>query len=117
MLRLFRAVINSCRGFRAAVRSEEAFRQELVVLAVAVPVAFFLAQESWKRLALIGSLIVLLVVELLNTAIEKLADRVSREQEIHIGKVKDMSSAAVGLTILLAAVTWVLALAEWLGFM
>ncbi len=117
MLRLLSAVINSCRGFRAAVRSEEAFRQELVVLAVAVPVAFFLTQESWKRLALIGSLVVLLVVELLNTAIEKLADRVSREQEIHIGKVKDMGSAAVGLTILLAAVTWFLAFVEWLRLM
>ena len=114
MLRLFRAVINSCRGFHAAVRSEEAFRQELVVLAVAVPAAFLIAQESWKRLALIGSLLLLLVIELLNTAIEKLADRVSRENDIHIGKIKDMSSAAVGLTILLAALVWFLAFAEWL---
>jgi diacylglycerol kinase (ATP) len=114
MLRLFRAVINSCRGFRAAFQSEEALRQELVVLAVAVPAAFLLAQDSWKRLALIGSLVILLVVELLNTAIEKLADRVSRENDLQIGEVKDMGSAAVGLGILIAAVVWLLAFAEWL---
>jgi diacylglycerol kinase (ATP) len=114
MHRLLRAVINSCRGLRAAFRSEEAFRQELVVLAVAVPAAFLLAQESWKRLALIGSLLLLLVIELLNTAIEKLADRVSRENDLQIGEVKDMGSAAVGLGIMLAAVVWLLAFAEWL---
>lgn len=84
------------------------------MLALAVPAAFLIAQEPWKRFALIGSLILLLVVELLNTAIEKLADRVSRENDLQIGEVKDMGSAAVGLGILLAAVVWLLAFAEWL---
>jgi diacylglycerol kinase (ATP) len=115
MHQIFRAFINSCRGFRAAVRTEEAIRQELLVLAVALRAAFVLAQDAWKRLALVGVLLLLLVVELLNTAIEKLADRVSPEDDLLIGRVKDMSSAAVGLAILLAAVIWAVAFAEWLG--
>lgn len=115
MHRLFRAFINSCRGFRAAARTEEAIRQELLVLAVALPAAFVLAQDAWKRLALVGVLLLLLVVELLNTAIEKLADRVSPEDDLLIGRIKDMSSAAVGLAILLAAIIWIATFAEWLG--
>ena len=115
MYRLFHAFINSCRGLRAAARTEEAIRQELLVLAIALPAAFVLAQDAWKRLALVGVLLLLLVVELLNTAIEKLADRVSPEDDLLIGRVKDMSSAAVGLAILLAAVIWAVAFAEWLG--
>jgi diacylglycerol kinase (ATP) len=62
-----------------------------------------------------GVLLLLLVVELLNTAIEKLADRISPEDDLLIGRVKDMSSAAVGLAILLAAIIWIAAFAEWLG--
>jgi len=117
MHRLFRAVVNSCRGFRAAMRTDQALRQELVVLVVAVPAAFLLAAEPWKRLLLIGVIVVLLAIELLNTAIEKLADRVSRESDIDIGTVKDIGSAAVGLGILLAGLTWLVALAEWLEFL
>jgi diacylglycerol kinase (ATP) len=85
------------------------------VLAVALPAAFVLAQDAWKRLALVGVLLLLLVVELLNTAIEKLADRISPEDDLLIGRVKDMSSAAVGLAILLAAIIWIATFAEWLG--
>jgi diacylglycerol kinase (ATP) len=58
-----------------------------------------------------------LVVELLNTAVEKLADRVSRESDSEIGRVKDMGSAAVGLSLLLAGIVWVLALAEFFGLL
>jgi acetylornithine/N-succinyldiaminopimelate aminotransferase len=75
MERLLRATINTWHGLRAAARSEEAFRQELVALVLAVPLAFLLAEETWKRLALVGVVVFVLVVELLNTAIEKLADR------------------------------------------
>jgi diacylglycerol kinase (ATP) len=77
MERLLRAAVNSWNGLIAATRSEEAFRQELVVLLLAVPLAFLVTEGTWKRLALIVSVLLLLVVELLNTAIEKLADRVS----------------------------------------
>ena len=79
---------------------------------LAVPLAFVVADDTWKRLALIGVVLLLLLVELLNTAIEKLADRVSRESDPEIGRVKDMGSAAVGLALVIAGVAWLLALAE-----
>jgi diacylglycerol kinase (ATP) len=112
MDRLLRATINSWRGLCDIGRNERAFRQELVALIAAGPLVFLIAEQAWKRFALIGVLVLLLVVELLNTAIEKLADRVSRESDVEIGRVKDMGSAAVGLTILLAAFAWLLALVE-----
>ena len=115
MERLLRATINTWHGLLAAARSEEAFRQELVALVLAVPMAFLLADEGWKRLALIGVVVFVLVVELLNTAIEKLADRVNLAIDPQIGRVKDMGSAAVGLALLIAGITWLLALAERLG--
>jgi diacylglycerol kinase (ATP) len=115
MERLLRATINSWRGLIAATRSEEAFRLELIALVLAVPVAFLLAEQAWKRLALIAVVAFVLVVELLNTAIEKLADRVNLAIDPQIGRVKDMGSAAVGLALLIAAMAWLLALAERIG--
>jgi diacylglycerol kinase (ATP) len=115
MERLLRAAVNTWNGFLAATRSEEAFRQELAVLVVAIPLAFLVTEAAWKRFVLIGVVLLLLVVELLNTAIEKLADRVSREIDPQIGRVKDMGSAAVGLTLVIVGIAWFLALAERLG--
>jgi diacylglycerol kinase (ATP) len=112
MDRLLRAAIHSWHGLCDLARSEPAFRQELVALIVAVPLAFLIAEESWKRFALIGVVLLVLVVELLNTAVEKLADRVSRESDVQIGRVKDMGSAAVGLALLIAGLAWLLALAQ-----
>src|ERR1700732_891596 len=101
-----RATLHSWRGICAALRSEITFREELVALVISVPLAF-----------LIGVMLLTLVVELLNTAVEKLADRVSRESDSEIGRVKDMGSAAVGLSLLLAGIVWVLALAEFFGLL
>ena len=115
MERLLRATINTWHGLLAATRSEEAFRLELIALVLAIPVAFLLAEEAWKRLALIAVVAFVLVVELLNTAIEKLADRVNLAIDPQIGRVKDMGSAAVGLALLIAAMAWLLALAERFG--
>jgi len=115
MERLLRATINSWRGLLAAARSEEAFRLELIALVLAIPVAFLLAEQAWKRIALIAVVAFVLVVELLNTAIEKLADRVNLAIDPQIGRVKDMGSAAVGLALLIAAMAWLLALAERIG--
>jgi diacylglycerol kinase (ATP) len=114
MDRLLRATINSWHGLCDLARSEPAFRQELAVLIVAVPLAFLIAEEAWKRLALIGVVLLVLVIELLNTAVEKLADRVSRESDVQIGRVKDMGSAAVGLALLIAGLAWLLALVQWI---
>jgi diacylglycerol kinase (ATP) len=112
MYRLLRATINSWHGLCDLVRSEPAFRQELALLVIGLPLAFLVAQESWKRFALIGVLLLVLVIELLNTALEKLADRVSPENDVQIGRIKDMGSAAVGLILLIAACAWLLAIVE-----
>jgi diacylglycerol kinase (ATP) len=117
MHRLLKATLNTWHGLVFAARSEAAFRQELVLLVIAVPLAFVIADGAWKRLLLIGVVLLLLVVELLNTAIEKLADRVSLQIEPQIGSVKDMGSAAVGLALLIAAAVWLLALAERFGIL
>lgn len=113
MQRIIRAFYNTWNGLLAAARSEAAFREELVILVIAVPLAFIIAPEAWSRLALIGSVVLVMVVELLNTAIEKLADRVTLENDHRIGTVKDMGSAAVGLALFIAGLTWLLAIVHW----
>ena len=117
MHRLWRAAINSWNGLRAVARSEAAFRQELVALVVATPLAFVVTGEAWKRLALILAIVLIMIVELLNTAVEKLGDRVSLEHDPRMGFVKDLGSAAVSLSLLFAAAIWLLALAERMGLM
>ena len=95
MERLLRATINSWHGLLACAKSEAAFREELALLAVGVPLAFFLTADTGERFALIGVLVFLLIVELLNTAIEKLSDRVTRKRDPAIKRIKDMGSAAI----------------------
>jgi diacylglycerol kinase (ATP) len=117
VLRLLRATLNSWNGLRAAARSEQAFRQELVTLLLAVPAAFLIATETWRRMVLIGVVVLLMIVELLNTAIEKLSDHVTPEDHPAIGRIKDMGSAAVGLSMLLCGLVWLVALAERFGLL
>jgi diacylglycerol kinase (ATP) len=117
MDRLYRATINTWNGLKSAIRTEAAFRQEIAVLVIAIPLAFVIGETAWMRLLLIGVLVFVMVVELLNTAIEKLADRVSREIDGQIGTVKDIGSAAVGLALLLAAAVWLLALGGRVGLL
>ena len=104
--RLWQAAINSWNGLVAVTQSEEAFRQEIIVLVIGVPLAFFLTADVGERFALIGVIIFIMIVELLNTAIEKLCDRVTRDNDPAIKRVKDMGSAAVGLSLLAAAAVW-----------
>jgi diacylglycerol kinase (ATP) len=115
--RLLFATRNTCNGLLAAMRSEAAFRQELIVFVIAVPMAFVVATEAWRRLALIAVLVLVMIVELLNTAVEKLADHVTRDTHPAIGRIKDMASAAVGLSLLLALLVWLLAVAERFGLL
>ncbi|MGV3635472.1 MAG: diacylglycerol kinase [Pseudorhodoplanes sp.] len=112
MRRIWRATVNTLNGLRAAAASEAAFRQELIALGLAIPLALFVAASLWMALALIGAVLAIMIVELLNTAIEKLADRVTLEHDPIIGRVKDMGSAAVGLTLLIAGAVWLLAIWE-----
>ena len=116
MLRLLHASRNTWNGLLAAARSEKAVQQELVLLVIAVPLAFVVATDTWRRLALIGVVLFVLVVELLNTGLEKLADHVTLDRHPAIGFVKDVASAAVALSLLLAALVWLVALGERLGF-
>jgi diacylglycerol kinase (ATP) len=117
MDRWLRATVNSWNGVIAAMRSEAAFRHELVALTLAVPLAFVVAPDIWKRLALIAVVLFLVVVELLNTAIEKLADHVTPALHPGIGRIKDMGSAAVGVALILAAAIWLVAIGERLSIL
>jgi diacylglycerol kinase (ATP) len=110
--RIWRATINSWNGLIAVTRSEAAFRQELALLVIGVPLAFFLTPDAARRLVLIGVLVFLLIVELLNTAIEKLSDRLTRKSDPAIKRVKDMGSAAVGLSLLSAGAVWIWVVVE-----
>ena len=112
MERLWRATINSWHGLIACTKSEAAFRQELAALALGTPLAFYVTGDVGERFTLIAVLFFLLVVELLNTAIEKLSDRVTREPDPAIKRIKDMSSAAVGLSLLAAGAVWLWIVAE-----
>ncbi len=113
MERILRAAINSWRGWRAAFRSEAAFRQEAILLVLAIPAAVWLTPDGWRRLLLIGVLLIVMAAELLNTAIEKLADFLTLERNEIIGQIKDMGSGAVTMAIVMAAATWLLALKEF----
>ena len=115
MLRFFKATLNSWHGIVWAARSERAFREELVALVLAVPAAFLIASDAWRRTLLVAVVVLLMIVELLNTAVEKLADEVSRDQRPAIGRIKDMASAAVGIALILAGAIWLVALAERVG--
>ena len=95
-----------------ATESVLLIRQELALLAVGIPLAFFLTTDVGKRFALIGVIVFILIVELLNTAIEKLCDRVTRDNDPAIKRVKDMGSAAIGLSLLAAGIVWLWILIE-----
>jgi diacylglycerol kinase (ATP) len=105
------------QGLCTAARRDIAFRQELIALVIAVPVSFLIATDAWKRLVLIGVILLVLAIELLNTALEKLCDRLAPDADIEIGRIKDMGSAAVGLSLLIAGLAWLLALAQWIGLL
>jgi diacylglycerol kinase (ATP) len=93
-------------GLRAAWRDEAAFRQELALCAVLVPIALWVPVGALEKLALIGVLAVLLIVELLNSALEAVVDRVGVERHALSKQAKDLGSAAVLVTLLLVGATW-----------
>jgi diacylglycerol kinase (ATP) len=115
LLRLWRATINSRNGLIFAVRSEQAIREELVALVIAIPFACLIGASTMRRVELVAAVVMVLVVELINTAIEKLADRLTTDHDPQIGRVKDMGSAAVGVALLMAAAVWLFAVIERIG--
>src|ERR1700760_254380 len=98
-----------------AVRSEQAIREELVALLLSVPAAWLIGATVMRRVELVCAVGLVLVVELLNTAIEKLADRLTMDHDPQIGRVKDMGSAAVGVTLVTAGLFWLFSIAERMG--
>lgn len=104
--RIFSAFFYSIDGLRAAWRQEHAFRQELVLVIVGVLIALFLPVSAFEKLMMIAVLVLVLVVELINSAIEAVVDRVSLERHSLSKNAKDFGSAAVLLTFLIAVATW-----------
>jgi len=107
---LWNATRNTARGLSAAFRNETAFRQEVVLVVVFAPIGVWLGTNGAERALLVGSLLLMLVVELLNSGIETVVDRVSLERHPLSGLAKDIASAAVGISILTALLVWGLVL-------
>ena len=105
----------SIRGLRACFANEAAFRQEIVTVAVLFPLSFLVARNAIQWLLLVAPLLLLLIVELLNSAIETVVDRIGPEEHELSGRAKDMGSAAVMLTLVLAACCWCAVL--WTNYM
>jgi diacylglycerol kinase (ATP) len=108
--RLADATRYSLQGLAAAFRHEAAFRQELALAAILLPLALWLGESGAERALLAGSVLLVLVVELLNSAVEAVVDRVSAEHHELAMRAKDLGSAAVMLALVLAGVVWVLVL-------
>lgn len=112
LTRLWRAARYSRDGLLAAFRHEAAFRQELAVGMPLMAIAWWIAPGHWQALAMSLSILAVFVIELLNSAIEALADAVSLESNPLIKRAKDMGSAAVMLSIAAAALVWIVALVQ-----
>ena len=110
--RIARATRFSLRGLRAAWRREAAFRQECVVALALLPCAFLLAETFTQAALLLGSIGLVLTVELLNSAVEATVDRIGEERHELAGLAKDLGSAAVFASLSVAALTWALIAAE-----
>jgi diacylglycerol kinase (ATP) len=110
--RLVRAMKFSTQGLVAAWKNEAAFRQELTLVALLLPVAIWLGQNALERAVLIGCLLLVVLVELLNSAIEAAVDRHGEQLHELSGRAKDMGSAAVFVSLVLVALVWGLIAAE-----
>ncbi len=108
--RIVSATRNSIAGLQAAIRHEDAFRQELVLAAILVPMALVLGRTGVERALLAGSVLLVLIVELLNSAVEATVDRISFENHRLAKRAKDIGSAAVLLALGMAGGVWLLVL-------
>ena len=108
--RLINAAGYSISGLAAAARHEDAFRQELMLAAVMVPLGLWLGKTGVERALLVGSVLLVLIVELLNSAIEATVDRVSLDDHNLAKRAKDIGSAAVMLALVNVAAVWLLVL-------
>ncbi|WP_339926633.1 diacylglycerol kinase [uncultured Cobetia sp.] len=96
----------SLKGLKAAWSNEEAFRQEIVLCALLLPFAWWIGDSHVEWLLLVGSTLIVLIVELLNSAVESAIDRIGPEFHELSGRAKDMGSAAVMISLIFAGLTW-----------
>ncbi len=113
--RISSALGYSIDGLRAAWRHEHAFRQELMVVVPGIVIALLMPVSRLEKLAMVAVLLLVLIVELLNSAVEAVVDRVSLERHPLSKNAKDLGSAAVLLACLLAAATWIVVLLPLTG--
>lgn len=108
--RLFKAFGYSLLGLRAAIRTQPAFRQALVLVAVLATLGLWLGRDAVERALLVGSAMLILVSEMFNSAIEATVDRIGKDHHELSGRAKDMASAAQLLTLCLVATVWAIIL-------
>ena len=104
--RIIKAFGYSLKGFRAAFQYEAAFRQALSLAVIMVPTGFWFGQTPIEKALLVGVVLMVLVVELLNTAVEAVVDRVGMEHHELAGRAKDIGSAAVFLSLVVVLIVW-----------
>lgn len=110
LTRILRAAGASWQGLRGAYREEAAFRQELGLSALVIPLGLWLGRTGVERALLVAPMLLVLVVELLNSAVEATVDRIGPERHVLAGLAKDIGSAAVLLSFVLLGVVWLLVL-------
>jgi diacylglycerol kinase (ATP) len=115
LTRAWHALKNSIAGFRVAIREESAFRQELTLAAILVPIALFVPVEPVARVLLLGSVMLVLIVELINSSIENAIDRIGLERNELSRRAKDLGSAAVTVALAFCVMTWGLILVPLFG--
>ena len=106
--RIFNAFGWSMSGIKAAFLQEAAFRQELLLCVILGPLGLYLGENGLEKALLLGSLMLVLIVELLNSAVEAVVDRIGKDQHDLSGRAKDMGSAAVFLSLLNVLLVWLL---------
>jgi diacylglycerol kinase (ATP) len=104
--RIWNATRYSLSGIRATWRNEAAFRQEILLSLILVPAAFWYGRTATERVLLISSCLLVLIVELLNSAVEAAIDRIGEDRHKLSGRAKDMGSAAVFISLWLVILTW-----------
>jgi len=108
--RLLNALVYSVEGFKAAFKHEDAFRQEVFLALVLIPLAVYLGENSIERALMIASVLIVLIVELLNSAIEAAVDHTSTEHHTLAKRAKDIGSAAVFVALMIVVCVWALVL-------
>lgn len=113
--RLKAAWLNSFNGLKDIWKQEEAFRQEVFVLVLSIPFAIWLGETAFKTAMLIGVITLILIVEILNTAVEAVVDRIGPERHELSRIAKDLGSLAVLLASLLAGLVWCAVVIDWIA--